>query len=1401
MTQSTPPVKTPFQFLDYYEEADAARFAGREREIVEIADAVLHAPTLIVYGKSGLGKTSLLLAGVFPELRARACTPVHVRTLQDPIGDLLREVTREEVGTSSELPEDGAGDALDTLIAALKRLSVTAPVVLVLDQFEEFFIRFRSQRAVYEAFVAAIGRIAADRALRVHVVFSLREEYLADLDDFRAYLPMLFENEYRLRPMTAFGVRQTITRPLEVANIPFDPRLITKLVDRLAMERFDSVMLQILCQEVFERAEKRSPAAFELAEDDLIQAGDIEDIFRRYLNATTQELPSAQHLQARVILRALTTQDRTKQALRLQDFMHSFYRLEEAEVLAVLNVLRAHRMLRVDIRGRESWYELTHERLVPILDKWLRLDQRFTVLLSAYDMVATPSRADVWRQSSDNLLPTEYLDVVGPFRDRFVLNDNELELLVWSAMHQRHQDIEFWARRFGVDRSRKLVFEKLSSAETAMRLGAAFAAARISKDDKPCVERLLELSLGDPDLLVQREAGLALAYVGSDSTDQALRNALADPRTRKAALETLADLCSSNQELGRHFSWIMVFRARRIARARIVRDKRALLGDAARDGLIGGVLGAFGWTCTVAFVYSLLLAFLLVGIHGGSKTSLVLTAVAVALFASLILSALMSAFTARSVATRILLTRDTHLGRSLVRSPGFLAVPVIWGIGASILMYVAAMHGPFAEAFHWGQTLTVLALPVLLWFTIPLFVRCAQLALPSKPTLQHALTSPLVASAGLPFIVSWVVWKTAYAITINDSDEGVGLLAIFLLPLCSGLVASIGSSLTRLWVLHGNALCSSELPPSAQSRRTAVVGRALLRATIRKALPLFAAIALVLTLREIGPGALPFQFSSGTLRPETAKLLTVEAPARKPGSSIVPKAQYRTFRLEPGPKSDAAIVQITGELPCRWYLDGEAMPRRQRPIVISEGRHEFSTELSEMPCKASLELQHTVATNPKALNATDAYAWVKWRRDSDQRDNFSKVGSSASDPTTTSRDGDATVVVESKVGAIISYSATTSGESDDATVIVKLRRSLISAVGVDNGSVTAAARCEGDQGFQSLSVGVPPWQELPKEELTCMIHPVSGRWTATFQLILGVPPHTLLGDLRSLVSRGSTSMYPAPILLAQNRDLAFADLSKGELSEASLHDWLLSRVNFSFAQLHDATLRSARADFANFLAADLANADLSFADLRFAHFERASLTGASFAHSKLQGANFASAIISLGESDDTTPTTNFNNADLTGVDLSHLLLHGRVTFKAATLARANLSGLDLTASSLENAELDGADLTGALTDYSTGLTPEQVGGACGSGLIRTQTDVVQLHECHVAFTPSFAELLGACGASPQPNSGLALPASCRDIKLGTWNSFGRRATWTADDRPGSTTTCSCPLDPALLTLE
>ena len=69
----------PYKFLDYYEAKDAAIFYGRQQETRQLC-ALIHAHRLVLlYGASGVGKTSLLLAGAVPRL-SRAIPPYKAIT-------------------------------------------------------------------------------------------------------------------------------------------------------------------------------------------------------------------------------------------------------------------------------------------------------------------------------------------------------------------------------------------------------------------------------------------------------------------------------------------------------------------------------------------------------------------------------------------------------------------------------------------------------------------------------------------------------------------------------------------------------------------------------------------------------------------------------------------------------------------------------------------------------------------------------------------------------------------------------------------------------------------------------------------------------------------------------------------------------------------------------------------------------------------------------------------------------------------------------------------------------------------------------------------------------------------------------------------------------------------------
>ena len=157
----------PFKFLDAYCEEDTELFFGRERELADCSDVLEESRRLVLYGTSGVGKSSLLGAGLYPLYQEDGYETQAIRCLSDPL-KLLRE--------KLELPK---GELAECLVGYLHQNGVEG-LLFCFDQFEEFFLRvpFRERAA----FWTTLGELMEDVRLgNVRWVFSLREDFLAEL--------------------------------------------------------------------------------------------------------------------------------------------------------------------------------------------------------------------------------------------------------------------------------------------------------------------------------------------------------------------------------------------------------------------------------------------------------------------------------------------------------------------------------------------------------------------------------------------------------------------------------------------------------------------------------------------------------------------------------------------------------------------------------------------------------------------------------------------------------------------------------------------------------------------------------------------------------------------------------------------------------------------------------------------------------------------------------------------------------------------------------------------------------------------------------------------------------------------------------------------------------------------
>ncbi|SAL40852.1 nSTAND1 domain-containing NTPase [Caballeronia telluris] len=225
--------QNPWPGLASYDESSQAFFSGRRAESDELLRRIVDESVTVLFGKSGLGKSSLLKAGVFPRLRDKGYLPVFVRLQVRPGAAPLVEqlcLAFFEALRAQEVTHEplAAGQSLWAYLHTpglefWTRLNRMARPVFVLDQFEELFTLGRSMPAEVATFREALADLAENRipaafvqrlkeragsdedidkeAMPYKIVLSLREDFLADLEGWRPIMPSLRRNRMRLLPM------------------------------------------------------------------------------------------------------------------------------------------------------------------------------------------------------------------------------------------------------------------------------------------------------------------------------------------------------------------------------------------------------------------------------------------------------------------------------------------------------------------------------------------------------------------------------------------------------------------------------------------------------------------------------------------------------------------------------------------------------------------------------------------------------------------------------------------------------------------------------------------------------------------------------------------------------------------------------------------------------------------------------------------------------------------------------------------------------------------------------------------------------------------------------------------------------------------------------------------------
>ena len=495
MTRSRYPGVAPF-------EADALSrrlFFGRAREAAELRDMVLAEPLVLVYAQSGMGKSSLLNAALKQDLWERGCLPLIVRVndREGPLASVrhgLREAIharRAEAG--GEFEHDEAGKASPSLweyfrTAQFWRGNLLLTPVLILDQFEELFtLHSPDDRAAFVRELADLVRGVGGVPSFAKVVLSLREDYLANLEELASDLPQILQHRFRLEPLDQAGVVAAVRLPAQfndaafassLSSAPFEVTddaiagiwsyLSRSAPGRVAKARpsVEPFQLQLVCERVEALARGKPAVTWEDLGGDRGLAHTIASFYERQLASLP---PHARSRVRRLCEYGLITRHDRRTSLDEDAILQRF----KIDALTLRDLVD-RRLLRADSRLGVPFYEISHDTLIaPIVgprDARERLVRRVKIAAGSV-MVATaaflliPPSVGAWT-AAKRLADTSTwvrVEAIPSFEimdkevtnwqfDQFVgtLTDNWITRLrhplgLPSTMARRQQEPELWS--------------------------------------------------------------------------------------------------------------------------------------------------------------------------------------------------------------------------------------------------------------------------------------------------------------------------------------------------------------------------------------------------------------------------------------------------------------------------------------------------------------------------------------------------------------------------------------------------------------------------------------------------------------------------------------------------------------------------------------------------------------------------------------------------------------------------------------------------------------------------------------------------------------------------------------------------------------------------------------------
>lgn len=407
----------PYRGIEPFRFTDQQIFAARTEETWTLLSNVTLYRAVLLYGESGTGKSSLVNAGLLPQALTENYVPDRLRV--QPFAGREIKVERIRISNAADEPVflpsnfgqtdvNGSTESLELSLedfrARLEEFRLNAEEnsgetllavrstprpLLIFDQFEEFITLFEEAQRVgtaeettlalsqvpraQEEILTTLVNLIQDETLRVKIIFSFREDYLAKLSILFDQCPELLDQSQRLLPPGIDALAQIIRAPFIDPSLRAyflqqkgeGSELSETLARKIALElgrrskgdTANLTELQIVCQRLWQANDPEK----------LFEKDGIEGLLKSYGGDVFRHFSPEMQNAAVVLLSHMITSSNTRNIVSEEDLLTrtSECNFKPSECTDALAALSRSQIVRREPRHSIYFYEITSEYLVP----------------------------------------------------------------------------------------------------------------------------------------------------------------------------------------------------------------------------------------------------------------------------------------------------------------------------------------------------------------------------------------------------------------------------------------------------------------------------------------------------------------------------------------------------------------------------------------------------------------------------------------------------------------------------------------------------------------------------------------------------------------------------------------------------------------------------------------------------------------------------------------------------------------------------------------------------------------------------------------------------------------------------------------------------------------------------